>query len=238
MNSEPTPQPTPIIRERLLRHAMARLLVALAVLFVTAPLLQKFENGKVIDALLLCVVLTAAVMAVGGRRKSLVTGMVLALPVAFGRMLIHFVLASTVYKMVFLVFLVFCGFVIFQLLRFILRARHVNSEVICATVSTYLLIGLLWAWGYALVARLSPGAITGFPTDPNSPHGFEAIYFSLITLTTVGYGDMVPVSATARMLAMLEAVCGTMYMAVLVARLVSLYSADEPKAIASDFDKS
>jgi hypothetical protein len=59
-------------------------------------------------------------------------------------------------------------------------------------------------------------------------HGFDALYFSLITLTTVGYGYIAPVSGPARMLAMMEAVTGTMYMAVLVARLVSGYSFNQP----------
>ena len=56
-------------------------------------------------------------------------------------------------------------------------------------------------------------------------HGFDALSFSLSTLTTMGYGDLAPVSGQARMLAVMEVTTGTMYMAVLVARLVSGYSA-------------
>lgn len=82
------------------------------------------------------------------------------------------------------------------------------------------------AWGsiYVLVARMSPGAFSGVAASSQPLHGFDALYFSLITLTTAGYGDIAPVSGPARMLAMLEAVTGTMYMAALVARLVSGYS--------------
>jgi voltage-gated potassium channel Kch len=58
--------------------------------------------------------------------------------------------------------------------------------------------------------------------------GFTAIYFSFITLTTVGYGDIVPVSTVARMLTSTEAMTGTLFMAVLIARLVSLYSTQPP----------
>ena len=227
----------PTIRERLMRHAMARLLVALVVLFVSAPFLQKLESGRGIEALLLSLVLAASVMAVGGRRRTFVVAIVLALPVIFGRWLLHFIAAGTLYKFLFVAYLAFNGFVIFHLLRFILRSRRVNSEVICAAVSNYLLMGLLWAWCYALMARLDPGAITGLPSDNRNPHGFEAMYFSMITLTTVGYGDIVPVSSPARMLAMLEAVCGTMYMAVLVARLVSVYSASGPTDTQGDQGK-
>ena len=55
-------------------------------------------------------------------------------------------------------------------------------------------------------------------------NGFDALYFSLTTLTTVGFGDILPASGAARMLAMMEAASGTMYTAVLIARLVSVYS--------------
>ena len=115
-------------------------------------------------------------------------------------------------------------------LRFILRSPRVNSEVLCAAVATYLLLGLLWASAYALVARLIPGSFSGVAAGSQPLHGFDALYFSLTTLTTAGFGDIASVSGPARMLAMLEAVTGTMYMAVLVARLVSGYSFAQPPA--------
>jgi hypothetical protein len=101
--------------------------------------------------------------------------------------------------------------------------------VLCAAVATYLLLGMLWASGYVLVARMNPGAFSGVAASSQPLHGFDALYFSLSTLTTVGYGDIAPVSGPARMLAMMEVVTGTMYMAVLVARLVSGYSSEPPK---------
>jgi voltage-gated potassium channel Kch len=58
--------------------------------------------------------------------------------------------------------------------------------------------------------------------------GFTAIYFSFITLTTVGYGDIVPVTTVARMLTSTEAMTGTLFLAVLISRLVSLYSTQPP----------
>ena len=116
------------------------------------------------------------------------------------------------------------AFVVFHFLRFILRAPRVSSEVLCAAVATYLLLGLLWGSAYVLVARMNPDAFSGVAAGSQPLHGFDALYFSLTTLTTAGYGDIAPVSGPARMLAMMEAVTGTMYMAVLVARLVSGYS--------------
>jgi hypothetical protein len=130
--------------------------------------------------------------------------------------------------------LVFIGFVEYQLLHFIFRARRVNSEVLCAGISGYLLLGILWMLAYRVVSLLNPadaahpGAfsfnIAGATAHPLSR--FEAYYFSFITLSTVGYGDISPLSNGARTLAMTEAMTGTLYMAVLISRLVALYTSE------------
>ena len=59
--------------------------------------------------------------------------------------------------------------------------------------------------------------------------GFESFYFSFVTLTTIGFGDIAPVSRVARMLAVMEAIAGMFYVAVLVARLVSIHSTSRPR---------
>jgi uncharacterized membrane protein len=122
---------------------------------------------------------------------------------------------------------VFIAFTVFEFLRFIMRSPRVSSEVLCAAVAVYLLFGLLWAAAYALVARLDPAAFAGIPSGREPLHGFDALYFSVTTLTTLGSGDIVPSSGPARMLAMLQSFTGTMYTAVLIARLVAVYSAGE-----------
>ena len=132
--------------------------------------------------------------------------------------------------------LIFLGFVEYQLLHFIFRAPRVNSEVLCAGISGYLLLGILWMSAYMLVSRLNPidpahpGAFV-FTVGAATPHAlsqFEAYYFSFITLSTVGYGDIVPLSPGARTLAMMEAMTGTLYMAVLISRLVALHTSPGP----------
>ena len=83
---------------------------------------------------------------------------------------------------------------------------------------------------YWLVYYLTPEAFA-FNTATGTKQtmeGFNAFYFSLITLSTVGYGDITPVSKVARMLAAMEAMTGLLYVAVLIARLVGLYSAPKP----------
>jgi hypothetical protein len=87
-------------------------------------------------------------------------------------------------------------------------------------VAAYLLLGIIWAHAYALVALQRPGAFAGPVSPGDGPRAF--FYFSFVTLATLGYGDVLPVHPAARSLATLEAVTGTLYIAILLARLVSL----------------
>jgi len=98
------------------------------------------------------------------------------------------------------------------------------------------MLGLLWTVAYWLVAQVTPNAFA-FNTATGRKEtraGFNAFYFSFITLSTVGYGDITPVSRIARWLAAMEAMTGMLYVAVLIARLVSLYSAPKSNDSCSD----
>jgi hypothetical protein len=120
--------------------------------------------------------------------------------------------------------IIFVLFVVVNLLRFVLKASSVDHEVLCASISAYLLLGLAWTFAYWLVDELIPNAFS-FNTasaGDKSMAGYNSVYFSFITLSTVGYGDITPVSPVARMLAGTEATTGLLYVAVLIARLVSL----------------
>ena len=109
-----------------------------------------------------------------------------------------------------------------------LRAGPVTFHRIQGAVAAYLLLGIIWAHAYALVAHLGPGAFAGPLSPADGPRAF--FYFSFVTLTTVGYGDVLPVHPVARSLAMLEAVTGPLYLAILIARLVSLTVASDAES--------
>ena len=100
------------------------------------------------------------------------------------------------------------------------RAGPVNVHRIQGAVAAYLLLGLVWALAYELVALLNSGAFSF--ADPVEGERRHFIYFSFVTLTTVGYGDVAPVHPVARSLAVAEALTGQLYPAILLARLVSL----------------
>jgi hypothetical protein len=213
------------------RYPVAAFLVALVLFFVSAPFEEEVRYGDRLTVLLL-----SGLLALGKRRRTLAWGIVLVTPALVAKWLNHG-WPDLAPAWIFLALgLLFVGFVMLHLLFFILRAPRIDSEVLCAGVAGYLMLGLLWAFAYILTARLDPDSFV-FSVGPAASHvmkGFTALYFSVITLSTVGYGDIVPVSGAARMLALMEAMTGTLYMAVLIARLVALYSSQgsrlrEPK---------
>jgi hypothetical protein len=207
--------------------SMVELLIALGLLFFAVPFVEKLKHGEVIVSALISLVLVSAVLAVASRPRTLAIAITLAIPALAGRWLNH-AYPQLVPPEIFLVAgIALIGFVVFNLLQFILRVSAVDGEVLCASVSAYLMLGLIWAMAYWLVDELIPGAFS-FNTPANANDTIEssnAFYFSFITLCTVGYGDITPVSRVARMLAALEAVTGLLYVAILIARLVGLNSA-------------
>jgi hypothetical protein len=96
----------------------------------------------------------------------------------------------------------------------------VTFHRIQGAVAGYLLLGMIWAYAYSLVALLRPDAFSGPVSPSDGPRAFY--YFSFVTLTTLGYGDVLPVHPAARSLAAFEAVTGPLYLAILITRLVSL----------------
>lgn len=105
----------------------------------------------------------------------------------------------------------------------IVLGAEINANRLIGAVNLYLLLGVLWAISYALVEILIPGSFTGFSETLDKGWSSEWLYFSFVTMTTLGYGDLTPLSATARTLAYMQAVFGQFYIAILVAGLVSGY---------------
>ena len=210
-----------------IHFSSVHLLVSLVVLLVMAPFFEHFQSGDAIESILVTLVLVLSVLAVGGSRRTIFGMFALAGP-ALAFKWLNQIRPDLVSPAWFLFgALAFCIVVIWRLLRFVLHSLRVDNEVLCASISAYLLLGLIWAFGYMLIGLGNPDAFVF--TNPHAVREAmnprNAFYFSYVTLSTVGYGDIVPFSGGARVLAMTEALAGMMYVAVLIARLVALQTA-------------
>ncbi len=114
-------------------------------------------------------------------------------------------------------------------LKQVVVGTDITANRLVGAVCVYLLLGGIWAMVYTLVNTVSPGSFAGFSPMDDMGWDSEWLYFSFVTMTTLVYGDILPVSATARGLAYMQAVVGQFYIAVLVAGLVGAYIAKNRK---------
>lgn len=117
-----------------------------------------------------------------------------------------------------LAFLIYCGVLI---LFSLLRIREVTANEIFAAVNLYLILGFVWAYAYILLHVHDPGSFRMASTDHSA--SLDLVFFSFVTLTTTGYGDITPVTPTSQMLAVIEAIVGNLYVAVVVTYLLSIH---------------
>jgi hypothetical protein len=191
-------------------------LVVLA--FVLPPLVPAGSGRSAVGALVYFALLLSGVHALGERRLVRLVLMPVALITMAADLASWFVPVPRpwVLAMGLLSLLLFFAVVLVQTLR----SGPITPHRIQGAVAAYLILGVLWAYAYALVEALRPGAFSGPISGADGPRAL--LYFSFVTLTTTGYGDVLPVHPAARSLANLEAVTGTLFVAILVARLVSL----------------
>jgi len=203
------------------------LLAALLLLALADPFLSAAENfGHVVFQVTGSVVLTAAIWAVSRRRGVLIASLSLAAPTFIMGWMQHFVERHWLTAVYFVLSALFLGFTAVVILRQTLTAAAVTADTIAGAVCFYLLLGVVWAIIYALIELAHPGSFLdrGRPVGAAGQHALvpELLYLSLVTLSTLGYGDVLPVTRQARMLAALEGILGPLYLAVLIARLVGL----------------
>ena len=200
-------------------------------LFVGTPIMVSFRDGEILFDVLFSLLLLSGVVAVG--QRPVLTAVVAALaavtialrwasyrtPESTARMqgeALGIVLLS-----------ILTGLVLYQ----VFREGPVTAYRIQGAVAVYLLVGLIWAAAYELVYRLVPNSFQFGANDPGqarSTHGL--VYFSFVTLATLGYGDITPLHPVARSLAIAEALIGQLYPAILIARLVSMQISSQSKS--------
>lgn len=200
------------------------LLISLLCLLLISPLLEGGATGEQVLTALLSLVLLAAVHASSGRHWTLALAACFALPWLYLSWLHPIWRGDEADLLAALLLIALALLVLIVILKRVLGSKRVGFDVLCGAVAVYFLLGVIWAVSYTVIEALAPGAFT--LADPAAGTIWnQLLYFSFTTLTTLGYGDISPVAPFARIWSTLEAVTGTLYIAVLVARLVSLYRA-------------
>ena len=211
----------------------AWLLIALVALFVAAAVAGLNREARqwfdVIEPVAYAGVMLAAVAAVSTSRWGLAMGVLLCVPAVAVGVWSGIDGSRTAALAQGVLTLIFLAFVTVRIVLHLFQCDRVDADTLCAAACAFLVAGVAWAAAYSVVYDLSPDAfrIEGPAGERSlslsSRQSVHVLYFSFVTLTTLGYGDVIPLSAPARVLAMLEASAGQLYLAVLVARLVGLH---------------
>ena len=198
------------------------LFIGILCLILLSPLLgTTFRISLLID-FIYTFLFISCVFAVSSDRKYAIFSTLFALPflmITWGSRFYTFpqpvVIASTFSGIIFI------GSIMYMLFRHVLKQKRVNEEVIYGAIVVYLLMGIFCALCYGIINLLAPNGFY-FGNEFIGDSRMRFIYFSYVTLTTLGYGDITPVAPVARSLAMLEAIIGQIYLVVMIAWLVGM----------------
>jgi voltage-gated potassium channel len=231
------------VRGRLAPHRHTALLVAIVAAFAVRPLVGDSGLGPLVFSLAMLILVFVALYnihiddlvgdrekLIHQRRRWLAVGWALAVLAIVERLFVFIAPTKTILVAGAACWLLLLCLITWQEFRAVMRQKKVTSQTISMAISLYLLLGVTWSLLYILLYQLQPGAFSfgGSPAlssaaGPDQQAVFPVlIYFSLTTLSTVGYGDIAPVTLQARYMAVAEGITGQFYLAILVARLVAM----------------
>jgi hypothetical protein len=201
------------------------LFMALALLLAAAPMLVENQGGRIAANVINLTILVAAVAAVGRSRAIAIFSLLLLAATAVSEMLalvwdearflpLSWNLSAVLY------FLTIC-----YLLSYVLRPSVLDTDKLFGAAAIYLMMGVFWGYIYTVIEYFLPGAFSLAGRDV-ALAPIHLLYYSFTVLTTVGFGDVVPVFAPARSATMVQEVSGVLYIAILIARLTGAYPSD------------
>ena len=210
------------------RHSV--MLVSLIMLLAALPFGHAISGGNTRFPLLLVLVLISAVFVINSQQRWVfVVASLFGISSVLGIGYAEVFDSHPVRIVAELLSLLLLGFTTLVMFNSLIRADRVSQDTIVGGICVYLLVGLCFAMVFILMTDFNPGAllqgehaIIRSASDP-SAHATTLLYFSFVTLTTLGYGDVMPQGDMARMFAVAEALIGQLYLAIFLARLVALY---------------
>ena len=204
------------------KYKMFNFMSSIIILLILSAVLENYDYGFLVLNVASSVVFILGIYAAGRNKRNVVILIILGLPWFLSEWI--FTRSSETIFASILYFLFISG----TLTAHILHTKKVSADTLYAAVCVFLLLGLLWASIYNYLEYISPGIIF-IKNNSDAVHTLtsnEYIYYSYTTLTTLGYGDITSLTSIGRMVSILEAITGQLFLAFLVARLVALYTAN------------
>lgn len=197
------------------------LLIYILALIAIQPLDEAIgEFGLLLD-IIISIILISAIYAVSQQTRHTVIGILLAVPLLITIWTNQFYEIRWLQITQTIIGIAFFGFIITIILKFIFNENEIKGDLIAGAAAVYLLLAIAWTYAYRAIEIIQPGSFA--MADAQSISHSAALYYSFVTITTLGYGDIFPVTTAAKSCAILEAVVGQLYLVVTVAWLVGVH---------------
>ncbi|MGB0934665.1 MAG: ion channel [Alphaproteobacteria bacterium] len=208
-------------------------LISYIIIFTMLPIIEAYDIGNHAVNILFTAVLLFSLYAVSNHIYNLVIGIVLLSPFMFLSWSGLYDHSNTAQLIKLASQACFMGYTIVFFMRHILHAKKVNTDIIIGSICVYLFLGTIWGILFTMAEYFAPGSFAGLPditlqdqADIIGQRFLDMLYYSYITLTTLGYGNIYPVSGLANSLSSAAAIMGQMYLTVLIAMLIGKYRAN------------
>jgi len=206
-----------------------RLLILIVIIFINIalpPFIETiFDTFRFFDVFTTAI-LISTVFALNKNKRYVIISSILAAPLIIAIWLTKLTDNSFLVPIGLLFGIFFFIFTAFHILKVILSREYVTLEVIVGAIAVYLMLGIIWSICYGFLETIYPGSFA-FAKPGETIDPYSLIYFSFVTLTTLGYGDTVPITSMAQSLCIVEALVGQIYLVVLVAWLVGMFIAEK-----------
>jgi voltage-gated potassium channel len=197
------------------------LLISILIMIILRPFVEGHIGLQALLALFMTAIVISILYAVSEQKRVLMIALAIAIPTLILKWTSYFVNISAIHLASDVIGVVFTAYATIIILSYVFSEKKISADVIFAAISGYFLIGLMWAFIFSALEFLIPGSFQGPQVEASRLS--HAYYYSFTTLTTLGYGDITPVSAPARSFSFLEAIMGQLYLAILIAGLVGKY---------------
>ena len=200
------------------------LLISLVLLLLVYPFLEHGSIREAFLSILSATIPIASIYAVSYNKRNLIIAILLGVPTIAGE-LIDLSGIEFPHAVIVVFALLFYLFTLITIISYVFRYEEVTGDTIYGAICVYFLIGITWTTIFVLINILQPGSFYINPPNniDNVQDWSDFIYYSYATLTTLGYGDITPVTSQARSFGVLETIIGQLYLTVLVARLIGLH---------------
>ncbi len=196
------------------------LLISISLTLALRPFLEGFIGIRLLMDIFITAILISGLYAASRKRRFFYVGLLIAFPALALHWLNYFVEVPSSFIVGKVFSALFFTFMVVLILNYLSKEKEITADVIAGAICGYLLIGLMWANFFSVLEILQPGSFQ--VPDHLSTDSSYFTYYSYVTLTTLGFGDIIPMTNQARSLSLLEAIAGPIYLAILVARLVGM----------------